>query len=66
MNCSLGIIIRGDDHPALEWHGDRRVMVCNCNRADEHPRVGEHWYEHRGVRITFQLTEEQDKGVWFG
>lgn len=39
----------------------QRWTEFSCTRQDEHPREGEHWWEHNGIKVSWTV---EPGGVW--
>lgn len=57
--CSIGIIISHSSE-GIEFIGDGRVEI-SCNREDEHPVEGEHWFKSEDFEIKWSVPENS---IW--
>jgi hypothetical protein len=57
--CGMGIIISKKTE-GVDFFGEGRVEI-HCNREDEHPNCGEHWFKTDEFEIKWVVPEG---GIW--
>lgn len=58
MKDRLGIIIKKED-PDIEWASAHIVM--HCNREEDHPKVGKHWYKTKYYKVEWEIKGDE---IW--